>query len=127
MENEQKSQELNLTFLGSGNAFAPKRYWGTILVEEDILLDASPVTLPHLRMMDKDPGKINYILITHLHGDHFLGLPFLFLDSLYVTERENSPVSFSDQKYPLFYNDSLQLHWLLRAFLTWPQALPFSV
>jgi len=80
-------EEVELTILGSGNAFAPARYWGSVLVGDNVLLDCSPIVLPHLRMMNKDPVSISHILITHLHGDHTLGLPFLYLDSMYITER----------------------------------------
>jgi ribonuclease BN (tRNA processing enzyme) len=76
---------LELLFLGTGNAFAmAHRYWGSILVDDRILLDASPIIVPHLKELEKDLTKIEYIFLTHFHGDHFLGLPFLLLDYGYL-------------------------------------------
>ncbi len=77
-------KNLELTFLGTGNAFSmANRYWGTILVNDEILLDASPITVPHMKKLNKKLEKIKYIFITHFHGDHYLGLPFLLLDYAY--------------------------------------------
>jgi ribonuclease BN (tRNA processing enzyme) len=76
---------VELLFLGTGNAFAmADRYWGSILVDNRILLDASPIIVPHLKRLKKDIIKIKYIFLTHFHGDHFLGLPFLLLDYGYL-------------------------------------------
>ena len=79
--------EITITFLGSGNAFAPKRYWNSILLEESILLDVSPVVLPQLKKLNRLLDRIEYIFITHLHGDHFLGVPFLYLEYYFRTLR----------------------------------------
>jgi ribonuclease BN (tRNA processing enzyme) len=74
------SQGLELLFLGSGNAFASGRYWNSFLVDGRYLFEASPVVLPHLRQCDVAPEEIEAVFISHLHGDHFFGLPFLLLE-----------------------------------------------
>ena len=71
---------LELTFLGTGNAFAPTRYWSSFLVNDRYLFDAPPTLMPHLKQLGKDPGDIEVIFISHFHGDHYFGLPFLLLE-----------------------------------------------
>jgi len=71
---------LELTFLGTGNAFAPTRYWSSFLLNDRYLFDAPPTLLPHLKKLKKDAGEIDVIFISHFHGDHFFGLPFLLLE-----------------------------------------------
>jgi ribonuclease BN (tRNA processing enzyme) len=71
---------LELTFLGTGNAFAPTRYWSSFLANGRYLFDAPPTLLPHLKRLGKSPGDIEVVFISHFHADHFFGLPFLFLE-----------------------------------------------
>jgi len=79
---------LELSFLGSGNAFAPDgRYWSSFLLNGRYLFDAPPTLLPHLKRLGVPPTDIRAIFITHFHGDHFLGLPFLLLEYLHLTPR----------------------------------------
>jgi ribonuclease BN (tRNA processing enzyme) len=80
--------QLDLLFLGSGNAYAPGRYWSSFLVNGRYLFDCSPVALPHLKMCDVPVADIEVIFISHFHGDHFFGLPFLFLEYAERTHRE---------------------------------------
>jgi len=79
---------LELTFLGSGNAFTQGgRYWSSFLAEKRYLFDAPPTLLPHLKRLEAPLARLEVVFITHLHGDHFLGLPFLFLEYLHLTQR----------------------------------------
>jgi ribonuclease BN (tRNA processing enzyme) len=71
---------LELTFIGTGNAFAPTRYWSSFLLNGRYLFDAPPTLLPHLRKLGVDPRDIEVIFISHFHGDHYFGLPFLLLE-----------------------------------------------
>jgi ribonuclease BN (tRNA processing enzyme) len=82
---------LELTFLGTGSAFSiDGRYWGSILVNDNILLDCSPIVVPHLKKLAKKLSDLEFIFITHFHGDHILGLPFLLLDFAYLTKLEKT-------------------------------------
>lgn len=79
---------LELSFLGSGNAFTPNgRYWSSFLLNGRYLFDAPPTLLPHLKRLGVALPDIRVVFISHFHGDHFLGLPLLLLEYLHITPR----------------------------------------
>ncbi len=79
---------MELTFLGSANAFAAGgRYWSSFIVDGKYLFDAPPTLLPHLKQLGISLPDIDVIFITHRHGDHFVGLPFLMLEYVYMSPR----------------------------------------
>lgn len=79
---------LELSFLGSGNAFTPNgRYWSSFLLNGRYLFEAPPTLLPHLKRLGVSLTDIRTVFISHFHGDHFLGLPLLLLEYLHVTPR----------------------------------------
>jgi ribonuclease BN (tRNA processing enzyme) len=82
---------VHLTFLGTGDAFASHgRFQSGYLIETDkchILMDAGPTVLCAMKRMGVAPANIDIILISHLHGDHFGGLPFLVLEYLWESPR----------------------------------------
>lgn len=78
---------LDLTFIGSGNAFAPTRYWSSFLANGRYLFDAPPTLLPHLKKLGIDGGNIEAVFISHFHGDHYFGLPFLLLEFAELSPR----------------------------------------
>jgi ribonuclease BN (tRNA processing enzyme) len=81
---------LELSFLGSGNAFAPDgRYWSSFLLNGRYLFDAPPTLLPHLKRLGVPLADIRAVFISHFHGDHFLGFPLLLLDYLHITPRQD--------------------------------------
>lgn len=72
---------VEIRFLGSGNAFAAGgRSHACILVTSQksgaLLLDCGGSSLPAITRT-LDPGRIDAVAVTHLHGDHFGGIPFL--------------------------------------------------
>jgi ribonuclease BN (tRNA processing enzyme) len=74
-----------VTFAGSGDAFGSGgRYQACIHVRGPgsgpVLLDCGATSLSALKSLGLDPGEIAAVFISHLHGDHFGGLPFLILD-----------------------------------------------
>lgn len=83
---------MKLTYLGSGNAFAPQRSWSSILVDDTMLLDAGPALLLSMKRLSLDPAQIRHIFISHLHADHYFGLTFLLLDN-YFLSRTDAPLA----------------------------------
>ena len=77
---QSDERPLELAFLGSGNAFAPLRYWSSFLLNGRYLFDCPPTALVHLKKMGKPPEDIRAVFISHFHADHFFGLPFLLLE-----------------------------------------------
>jgi ribonuclease BN (tRNA processing enzyme) len=45
-----------------------------------MLIDCGASSLIGMKRAGVDPSSIEWVLITHLHGDHFGGLPFMILD-----------------------------------------------
>lgn len=76
--------KVRVTFLGSGDAFAGGGRFQACLHlaggDEPLLLDCGATTLVALRRAQIDPGSIGFVALSHLHGDHFAGLPWLILD-----------------------------------------------
>jgi len=51
------------------------------------LIDCGASSLPALKARGIDPDGVETVLLTHLHGDHFGGLPFFVLDAQHRTDR----------------------------------------
>ena len=79
-----------VTFAGSGDAFGSGgRFQACIHVRPEagqapVLLDCGATSLTALRQAGLDPGEIGAVFVSHLHGDHFGGLPFLILDAQFA-------------------------------------------
>jgi ribonuclease BN (tRNA processing enzyme) len=77
---------VTVTFAGSGDAFGSGgRFQACIhlrhpALASPVLLDCGATSLPALRRSNLDPQEVGTVFISHLHGDHFGGLPFLILD-----------------------------------------------
>ncbi len=74
-----------VTFAGSGDAFGSGgRYQACIHLrapgQAPVLLDCGATSLSALRACGLDPAEVSTVFVSHLHGDHFGGLPFLILD-----------------------------------------------
>ena len=80
---------VNVTILGAGDAFASKgRFQAGYVISAggtQILMDAGPTLLASMKRVGIAPGDIDVVLVSHLHGDHFCGLPFLILEYMYET------------------------------------------
>lgn len=80
---------INLTFLGTSNAVpTAERNHPALWLEwegERILIDCGEGTQRQIKKAGLNPCKITRILLTHLHGDHVLGLPGL-LETLEMSE-----------------------------------------
>jgi ribonuclease BN (tRNA processing enzyme) len=80
---------VHLQFIGSGDAFGSGgRFQACILLHApgppgevgDVLLDCGASSLIALKQQARNPSDVGLVLLSHLHGDHFGGVPFLVLD-----------------------------------------------
>lgn len=75
---------VSVQILGSGDAFGSGGRFQTCLLVEDsggkFAIDFGPSSLIALKSQGIEPADLDMIVLSHLHGDHFGGLPFLLLD-----------------------------------------------
>ena len=75
---------MRIRFVGSGDAFGSGGRWQTCIhlsVEgQALLVDCGATSLVALKAQGLHPHAVGAVAVTHLHGDHFGGLPFLILD-----------------------------------------------
>ncbi len=83
---------MQVQFLGSGDAFGSGGRLQTCIYVRDedfgFLMDCGTSSLIGMRQLGVDPNGIDAILLTHLHGDHFGGLPFFLLDAQLISKRQ---------------------------------------
>jgi len=76
------TEKIKITFLGTSSTIptATRNHSAIYLKykDENILIDCGEGTQRQIRKAKINPCKITKLLITHLHGDHTLGIPGLF-------------------------------------------------
>jgi ribonuclease BN (tRNA processing enzyme) len=76
---------VTLRFVGSGDAFGTGGRLQTCLhlsgASESVLIDCGTSSLIGMKRDGIDPAEVGAVLLSHLHGDHFGGVPFLILDA----------------------------------------------
>ncbi|MHA1989550.1 MAG: MBL fold metallo-hydrolase [Candidatus Hodarchaeales archaeon] len=95
LNNNTESDNI-LHFIGTGNAFAEggrfnASYWLSTTGNKSshTLIDCGPTTLTGIKKFTLPFSQLNRIFLTHYHGDHFAGIPFLLLDRAYLTPLES--------------------------------------
>jgi ribonuclease BN (tRNA processing enzyme) len=83
---------MRVTIVGSGDAFGSGGRFNTCFYVESakgtLLVDCGASSLIALKTRGLDHGRVDGIILSHLHGDHFGGLPFLLLDAQFLSRRE---------------------------------------
>jgi ribonuclease BN (tRNA processing enzyme) len=79
---------MQVRFVGCGDALGSGGRFNTCFhitgARINFLIDCGASTLPSLKRLGIARDGIDLILITHFHGDHFGGLPFLLLDAQFT-------------------------------------------
>ena len=82
--------QVTVTFAGSGDAFGSGgRFQACIHLRgpggaPPVLLDCGATSLTAMRRCGLDPGEVAAIFVSHLHGDHFGGIPFFILNAQFA-------------------------------------------
>jgi ribonuclease BN (tRNA processing enzyme) len=86
-----RENSLKIQFLGSGDNFGSGgRLHSCIYVADPgtpFLLDCGATVLIGMRRFEVNPLDVDVVLLSHLHGDHFAGIPFLVLEAQLISRR----------------------------------------
>lgn len=82
---------MQISVIGCGDAFgAGGRLQTSFYVRSRLsrfLIDCGATTLVGMRQLGFGLDDIDAVFVTHLHGDHFGGLPWLLIDAKYISKR----------------------------------------
>ncbi len=82
---------MQLQFVGCGDAFGSGGRFNTCFhvtgERVNFLIDCGATSLVAMKGLGIELNRIQAILFTHFHADHFGGLPFFILDSQFFTKR----------------------------------------
>ncbi|MGV1014027.1 MAG: MBL fold metallo-hydrolase [Methyloceanibacter sp.] len=82
---------MRLTIIGCGDAFGAGAHLQTAFHVRSgpstFLIDCGTTTLIGMHRLGLEPSDIDTVFVSHLHGDHFGGLPWLLIDAQYVSKR----------------------------------------
>lgn len=77
--------------LGCGDAFGSGGRLQTCFFldagPDRLLIDCGATAMVAMRRFDVDPAVIDTVILSHLHGDHFGGLPLMLLEAQFVSAR----------------------------------------
>jgi ribonuclease BN (tRNA processing enzyme) len=83
--------KVEILFVGSGDAFGSGGRFQTCIQvrfeSTNFLIDCGASSLIAMKRFGVDPSVIDTILLSHLHGDHFGGLPFFVLNAQFGHRR----------------------------------------
>jgi ribonuclease BN (tRNA processing enzyme) len=84
-------QSMRITFLGTGDAFGSGgRLQPSVHVSDaagSFLIDCGASALISLKRLSFRPDEIRSVFISHLHGDHFSGIPFILRETQIISRR----------------------------------------
>ena len=117
--------ELEFAFIGTGNAWVSEgQCWNGFLVNDKYLFETPPSAFMALQKMGTALNDIEAVVLSHHHGDHFLGLPFLLLywkhfgrtkpvDIIGPPETELIAHMISDRTYSGIFETKYDLNWVV--------------
>jgi ribonuclease BN (tRNA processing enzyme) len=113
--------------LGSADAFCSGGHpQAAYLLETDgsaVMVDCGPTALLSLKQRRFDTARLDAVIVSHFHGDHFGGLPYLLLEYMWESLRDRplivaGPPGIEQRVWALFralYHDVM------------PEQLPFEL
>jgi ribonuclease Z len=102
---------VEVTFLGTGAAFAPSAYNSSILVDRVILLDAGAPLTVHLPKVGVSLAEPRAVVLSHFHADHTFGLAWLMLGRVLLLESPPPLQVFGPRGTTAYLEQLLDLAW----------------
>ncbi|MDA1101338.1 MAG: MBL fold metallo-hydrolase [Proteobacteria bacterium] len=92
---------VSVTFVGAGDAFGSGGRFNTCILVDGrnirFAIDFGATSLTALNKLGIAHNSIDAILLTHMHGDHFGGIPFMLLDAM-LGARRDRPLTIAGPK-----------------------------
>ena len=92
---------VSVTFVGAGDAFGSGGRFNTCILVDGaavrFAIDFGATSLTALNRLGIAHNSIDAILLTHMHGDHFGGIPFMLLDAM-LGARRDRPLTIAGPK-----------------------------
>ncbi len=92
---------VSVTFVGAGDAFGSGGRFNTCIMVDGasvrFTIDFGATSLTALNQLGIEHNSIDAVLLSHMHGDHFGGLPFMLLDAM-LGARRDRPLTIAGPK-----------------------------
>lgn len=106
---------MRVKFLGSGDAFGSGGRLNTCFLvdrgEASFLMDCGASAMISIRRFSVDPNQVGAIMLSHLHADHFGGVPFFILDAQLVSRRTRPLVIVGPKGLGARLNNLMEAHF----------------
>lgn len=113
---------MDLTIVGSGDAFSSGGFGQTCLhvvsarspgaLKTTFLIDCGATALEGLSKLSIETSEIDAIFITHLHGDHIGGLPYIILRMMFQDQRTRPLELFGPPELEQTYTKLMELMYV---------------
>ena len=86
---------MRVKILGNGGAINNGLFYNAFIIDQTLVCETPPDIMLSLHKNGIDIASIKTIYISHLHGDHTFGLPFLMLSAFFRHFKKGESLSFT--------------------------------